>query len=300
MTINEWLISSSKSLEKKSISSARLDCLIILEHVLKTDRVKILAQLDSELTINQNFVLRKYLQNRKKLIPIAYLTNNVEFYGRDFYVDKRVLIPRPESELIVEITKYLIANLQNKTLIDKTSNLPKIEYIYIKKYLDQHLKDSLIKVADIGTGSGNLGISITLESPSTMVDLIDISKKALQVAQINVDKYSTNNFIIQNNLLKNITPNYDIIVANLPYVPDDFPVSKSTKHEPKKAIFSGNDGLSHYKALFKQLNTADKKPLYIIIEKLPILNTKLNDIASNSNYKSFFTSDYVNVYQLIL
>ncbi len=303
MTFNEWLQISTKKLAEKNISSARLDCLIILELVLKIDRTKILAELNTELEIKQILLLNQFLNTRIKQTPIAYLTKKVEFYGRDFYVDQRVLIPRPESELIVELAKQLVINL-NKP-IQNTHNSLSIktspnEYKAINKYLEKTTSNGIIQLADVGCGSGNLGISISLELPKTTVDLIDNSLPALQVTKINVAKYSTDNLVIESYLLNNTSKDYQIIIANLPYVPDGFPISESAKFEPKHALYAGNDGLKYYRELFNQLSEIKIKPLYIIIEKMPILDTRLAELTKHSSYKTILTSRYVNAYQLML
>lgn len=184
----------------------------------------------------------KFLQlKRKRGVPIAYLTNTKEFYGRDFYVDKNVLIPRPETEQIIDITKSL--NQSPKTILD------------------------------IGTGSGCIATTLLSEIPEAKATLLDISTRALNIAKRNTTTHNTSSrsTFIKSDLLQNIDSNsvFELIVTNPPYIPknDNNLVSPETKkYEPHLALFSGKDGLDCFREIFNQINLKKIKYHYIIGE----------------------------------
>lgn len=295
-TINQWLRESVDFLDFKKNPSARLDCLIILEHVLRLDRSKILAQLDQTISSQDILLLNKKLMQRSLGKPIAYITNKINFFTHDFYIDERALIPRPESELIVEFAIKIINELQDKqAVINKQIISSEINSSGLKN-LKNHTEIPAINVVDIGCGSGVIGLSVTLNTTNTVVDLIDISKKALEVSRINVDKYATKNRLIQSNLLEGTTKKYDLILANLPYIPLGYKVSASTIYEPYNALYAVDGGLFYYKRLFNYLVNVVNYPLYIIIEKMPELDNKLELFLAKLPVSLLKTSSYVNLY----
>lgn len=164
--------------------------------------------------------------------PLAYLTNKKEFYGLEFYVDERVLIPRPETEYLVEEAVNFVQK--------KCSKLRPV-------------------MLDIGTGSGNIAISIAKQLNEVDVFALDVSEKALEVALINARNREVNNKIqfIHSNLLDNFfVQKVDVIVANLPYIGTEvnrFVESNTLEFEPNSALFAGSDGLDLYKKMFQQL-----------------------------------------------
>jgi release factor glutamine methyltransferase len=159
VNINNWLQESTTALKNAGIESARLDCLILLEKVLEINKTLLLANLEQNIKNDEIKLLNKYLGKRLQHLPIAYITNYIEFYGREFFVDKRVLIPRPETEQIID------------------------------HLLEIRPQPSLIY--DIGTGSGVLAITAKKHLPASRVYAIDNSKDALSVARINSKKHQT-------------------------------------------------------------------------------------------------------------
>ncbi len=214
----------------------KLDLEILISHSIKKDRVFVLSNQDYEFSNDELNLLNKHIERRKNYKPIAYVIGKKEFYGYDFFINKHTLIPRPETEL----------------LIDETLKV-------IKK-----IKSPEIQILEIGTGSGCIPISIVLESAQLypnkeiVVDTIDISKEALKVAQKNINAYHLSNNINTFNLnvcAKNFTqklphPTYDIIISNPPYIPsnDINGLQPDVKDfEPIKALDGGKDGLKFYK-----------------------------------------------------
>ena len=123
-------------------------------------------------------------------------------------------------------------------------------------------------IADIGTGSGALGITAQLELPKASVELLEIDPKALEVAKMNVDKFTLSIKLLRSDLLAQTEASHDVLLCNLPYIPDDYQINEAASQEPKIAIFGGPDGLDLYRKLFLQVKNRPFKPLYILTESL--------------------------------
>lgn len=267
MTINEWLESAERKLEQAGIGTARLDALVLLEDVTGIDRAKLLSEPETQISDAQAKKLKNVLNQRIRHIPLAYIRGKTEFYGREFLITPAVLEPRPESETMIDELKGL-DNLPTRPLI-----------------------------ADVGTGSGALGITAKLELPQAQVQLIDIDAKALKVAKTNVDKFTLRMDFLRNDLLDTTACHYDALLCNLPYVPDNFEVNTAALHEPRLAIFGGSDGLDVYRKLFEQIKNKLEQPLYILSESLPTQHRELELIANKSNYKLVRKNDFIQVFK---
>lgn len=267
LPIKDWLHSATKQLESAAVGSARLDVLVLLEDELHKDRAWLLAHPDFALNRSQVKDLNTKITQRSNHIPLAYIRGKAAFYGREFFVSNSVLQPRPESETIIEI-------------------LLKLPAIHSKPYA----------IADVGTGSGALGITAALELPGCSVVLLEIDASACKVAQKNVVNYSLSLPVLKSDLLEAAPQAYDILLCNLPYVPDDFHINTAAGHEPRLAIFGGNDGLDLYRRLFDQLQKIPKKPLYILCESLPFQHSELAHIAEAKGYKLQETNDFVQLF----
>jgi len=281
MTLNLWLKQSEQYLDSFGIQTARLDCLVMAEDVLGIDRAWLLANPQAELKASHNARLTKLLKRRAKHEPLAYIRKKVEFYGREFIVNSNVLVPRPESETIIDMLKDLCKDCPCTTC-------PK------------PCKDSPCKwrVADVGCGSGALGITSALEVPKLSVELLEIDRKALEVAKINVDKFTIGISVIESDLLSGSLQNNDILLCNLPYVPDEYPINSAAKHEPVIALYGGQDGLDLYRQLFSQIELNKHVPLYLLIESLPSQHANLNKIADSNGYTLKRTNDFIQLFQL--
>ena len=272
MTIKTWLDESTKSLKKSGIETSRLDALILLEDTLGKDRAWLLAHDETDLSEKNVDSLNILLEQRLNQTPLAYLREKAEFYGRNFVISRYVLVPRPESEAMIDQLKIIADNLS------KDSHTPRI--------------------LDVGTGSGALAVTAALELKQASVDALDNDPKTLKVAASNVDLFTQSISVFESDLLSNIRDFYDILLCNLPYVPDDFKINKAAKHEPTQAIFGGHDGLDLYRKLFKQVVLLSEKPLYILTESLPEQHTVLASIASLASYKLTKTDDFIQVFKL--
>ncbi len=268
MTIGKWLKSATNKLKLANISSARLDALLLLEYALKFDRSHLLAHQDSSIKPGPLLVLNRLLKRRLKYEPIAYIRGFCEFYGREFVVNKNVLVPRPESEDFIELLK-------------KTPPKP------------------AQRLLDIGTGSGILAITVKLEFPSLQVFGSDISKKTIKVATVNAKSLGADVKIAKANLMGKSFGKCDYILANLPYVPIGYEVSPAVNHEPRRALYGGKDGLDLIRTLaplaHKHLNNGG----YILLESLLEQQAQIKIIYQQVGFKFVAKSTLVQCFQKI-
>lgn len=219
LTIEHWLATNTAELRQVGIQSARLDCLILLEHVIKKDRTWLLAHLDHIVSSKKDAALSALLARRRRREPLAYITGSKEFYGRTFAVNPDVLIPRPETEFIIEL-------LRSHT----------------------HPRETIL---DVGTGTGCIAISAALELPNRTLAACDISPAALAVAEHNMASFGPRLQIFRSDLLDRAS-RYDCIVANLPYVDPSWQRSTETDFEPALALFAKHNGLELINRLIDQ------------------------------------------------
>lgn len=238
LTIANWLAEANGQLKSANIPSSQLDSLILLEHVTGLDRAYILAHPEKPISSADQKELTQLVDQRVQRIPIAYLINKVEFYGREFEVNSHVLIPRPESEALIETLLQL--------------DLP-----------------SQAQLVDVGTGSGILGLTAGLELPNLTVTLVDISKPALAVARSNAERHHLRVSVLEANLLDFDHSPFNVILANLPYVDRAWPRSAETDHEPSIALFADDSGLALIKQLITQSVTHLTDDGYLILEADP-------------------------------
>ena len=267
-TISLWLFENTAKLKSAGIESARLDCLILLEKVLEKTRTWLVAHDDNMLTSQQTKILDTFITQRQNRTPLAYIIGAKEFYGRSFLVNESVLIPRPESESIIE-------------LIKETNKVTDINTVF-----------------DIGTGSGCLAITIKKELPDIHVTGIDISGAALQVAKKNARQLTAQIQWRQLDIEEDGLPPMPktrpyVIVANLPYVPGGLITSPEITKEPGIALFSGVDGLDHYRALWQKISAAKNKPFAIITESLEGQHAALQHMAAAAGYQVSATQGLV-------
>lgn len=257
MKLGEALRSARKLLEFKNIDDAPLEAELLLRHLLGVDRAQIYVNQDMEMTNNQAQAYEALIQRRINGEPSAYIVGHREFYGLDFYVDRSVLIPRPESEL----------------LVDKT-----LEFVRDHACLSQPV------IADIGTGCGNLAISITKHLPKAKIYAIDISQEALEVAAINCQRHMVMQriYLLRGNLLEPLPETVDIIVANLPYVKNKEMAeleSNVRDFEPHLALDGGPDGLDYISQLLSQAQDKISKAGAIFLELGIGQGTSVADLA---------------------
>lgn len=242
MTVKHALTWAINKLKAKKITSADLDAEVLLSHTLKKSREYLFTHPEASLSTYQLKSFRNLIARRGKHEPVAYLTSHKEFYGLDFIVNKSVLIPRPETENLVEAV---------------------IREVGYKKWT----------IADIGTGSGCIAIALKKNLPKCKVLATDKSAAALKVAKKNVLKHQVKIQFKQGNLLEPIKNlKIDIIVANLPYLDDNMKNllkssdSKGLIYEPPMALKGGPDGYDIYRQFYKQLQQLKNKPKLVYLE----------------------------------
>ncbi len=244
-SIKDWTEQATSELKAAGIPSARLDAELILAHTIRQNRSYLHAHPEDLLDERQIEIASARIALRLDHVPVAYIIGHKEFYGHRFRVTTATLIPRPESEVLIELLDQAIP--KNSTL----------------------LNEEPLRMVDVGTGSGALGISAKLTHPELQVTLSDISRHALNVAEQNAKDLKVDVSILRSDLLENYPFIADIIIANLPYVDPAWERSPETDHEPAEALFATNNG----KALIFDLLAQTKEKLatggYIILEADP-------------------------------
>jgi release factor glutamine methyltransferase len=222
-------------LAQNNIADASLEGELLLRHALDIDRVQLYIDLDKELHPRQEEVFFNLLERRIRGEPAAYITGNREFYGLDFNVNPAVLIPRPESELLVE----------------KALSIAKNRTISI--------------IADIGTGSGAIAVSLAVNLPRAKIYATDISAAALKVAYANCRKHGVADrvHLLQGSLLEPLREPVDLIVANLPYVRK---AELNPESEPPLALDGGADGIKLIERLCRKAGDKLKVGGWLLLE----------------------------------
>jgi len=235
LTLKQALRRARDVLARNNIEDAHLEGELLLRHALNIDRVQVYIDLEKELTPRQEQAFRHLLERRLKGEPAAYITGRREFYGLDFEVNPVVLIPRPESELLVETALGLVRS-----------------------------QPSAI-IADIGTGSGAIAVSLAVNLPQAKIYAADISTAALETASANCRKHGVSDRVrlLEGDLLEPLPEPVDLIVANLPYVSR---AELNPKLEPPLALDGGADGTTVIKQLCRQAGSKLKAGGSLLLE----------------------------------
>lgn len=224
-TVTQLLNWGRDYLENSRVDDPSLSAKILLSFATKIPKIDFIKNPDAEIPTWQTENFQKLIEKRAQGVPIAYLIHEKEFYSLPFYVNENVLIPRPETEILIELFGKMIG-------------------------------DQKIKVCDVGTGSGAIAVTLKKNFPNLDMTSVDISSDALQVARMNAEMHRVDINFVESDLLKTVRGPFDVVVANLPYVPSgDIPgLSKEVQCEPVLALDSGKDGLDHYRKLIPELN----------------------------------------------
>ncbi len=210
------------SFRTAEVDTPRLDAALLLAHVLGKDRAWLWAHLDDAMPVELQGQFNALVTRRAQREPLAYLLGEWEFYARPFYVNKHVLVPRPETELLVEEAL---------------------------KWLRQHPTDEPQSVIDVGTGSGDIAVTLAAEAPSLQLTAIDISPDALATAQRNAERHNVSERItfLQGDLLAPVSYKVSAIIANLPYISEEEYATLMPEvrdYEPVTALRAADDGLA--------------------------------------------------------
>jgi release factor glutamine methyltransferase len=217
MTVLEVLQSTTGYFQKRNIESPRLNAEHLLAHVLGRKRIDLYLEFERRLSESELAPLRELVKRRGSGEPLQHLLGTVEFCGRSFRCDKRALVPRPETERLVEL---LISHFKSKI--------------------------SRARIADVGTGSGVIALTLAADFPEAEIVGTDISEDALMLAGENAERLGLVDRVrfLRSNLLQDVQPGFDLIVANLPYVSteDRQNLSREVLHDPEMALFAGVRG----------------------------------------------------------
>lgn len=216
--ILKWTVEKFRS---KGIENPRLESEIFIAKALGTDRVGVYLNMERPLSNSERLDLRSMVARRLKFEPLAYIIGEKEFYGYTFEVDKNVLIPRPDTEsLIEEIRSYF--------------------------------KDEDFRLLDVGCGSGAICVTCALLFPNAHIVGLDKSKAALEISRRNASKHQVDIEFVESDLFENAgNRQFDIIVSNPPYVGLNEEIGEEVKWEPSLALYAGEDGFSVISRLIK-------------------------------------------------
>ena len=227
--------------ENKSFENPRLEIEIFLQHIFDCKKIDLYINFENEVSSHDLNTLKGYIKRRLENEPSQYIVGKSNFYGRNFYVDNNVLIPRPETEILINEC---------------------IEFLSMKNNPE---------IIDIGTGSGCIGITLAKEIPSSNVIAIDFSEKALAVAEENAKNIGIKNidFVKSDFLKQSINLRADLLVSNPPYIPkEDISnlMSDVKEYEPREALTDNLDGLEFYRVFSKKFDPMIKIDGALIVE----------------------------------
>ena len=246
--------------EKLNSDVLKNEFIFYLKEKLLFNDKEIYLDKETELNKEQQNLIQEFIEKKKDGMPLDYILNSTKFYENDFYVDSRVLIPRPETEILVD-------------------------------YVNNHFS-SPIKVLDAGTGSGCIGISIALKNTSSKVYGSDYSDDALNVAHTNKINLNVENFsLIYADWLSCFkAESFDLIVSNPPYIAYQDPHLESLKHEPNKALVAKDNGFGDIKLIVEQSTKVLKRGGMLMLEHGYQQQEKVENIFKRNHF-----SDIVNL-----
>ena len=281
MKILELINQNNQALKKSGIEEYNLESELILMHILNLGKAELISNLNRNLNIDEIKKNNKIIDKRIKRIPLPYILKKIHFFGLQFYINKNVLIPRQETELIIEITKKLALDHKNPNF----------------------------KTLEIGSGSGIISIAIAneLNNKKNEYILTDISDKALQISLKNIKQINKNKdtfHIVKTNLLNGIKGKYKFIISNPPYLSKIQMelLSPELRFEPKNALYGGEKGYELSLKLLLEIKQKQIECEYIILEinsetYMEFFNLA-NDIFKNQNI--YLIKDYTQNYRFII
>lgn len=284
-TVSSLVQWADRMLHEYGIDSPRLDAEIILTHLLNCRRIDLYTHPDKPIGQNEAISYQKVIQRRAQRAPLQYITHHAEFMSLNFYVDERVLIPRPETELVVE------------AVIKRSQALS---------------REKEIVIVDIGTGSGNIAVTLAKEIDNARVFAIDISPDALAVARINAQRHGVLDKItflcgdaFQPLAGHGIESNVNFIVSNPPYISsaefDD--LQREVKdHEPYVALVSGQDGFQMFRHIIAHTLTWLRPGGFIIFEVGEKQAQPVERLFEDTGYfkNTAFMKDHQHIYRIVV
>ena len=275
MTVLEILQSTTGYFEKRHIDSPRLNAEHLLAHVMGWKRIDLYLEFERRLPESELTPLRELVKRRGSGEPLQHLLGTVEFCGRSYRCDKRALVPRPETEQLVEL-------------------------------LISHFKSEIAssRMIDVGTGSGVIALTLAAEFPKAEIVANDISEDALMLARENSERLGLADRVqfLQSNLLESVQPSFDLIVANLPYVSteDRQNLSREVLHDPEVALFAGERGDELVRQLIAQAPSWLRLGGILAMEIAIGQSEGLLAVLAEKNYRDIWTEkDYSGVVRFL-
>lgn len=250
LNIGELIENGKITLKKNNVEDAEIKANMLLQYILKMNKIELLINKDLEVSKKNIEKFNIYITEVSKGMPVQYLTNKQEFMKLNFYVDKNVLIPQPDTEILVEEALIKVQEIENQQK-------------------ETHSKSESIKILDLCTGTGAIGISLYKYGKNVEIYASDISKKAIEIARRNAIANNANIEFILSDMFEQISMcDLDIIVSNPPYIKTDVikKLSKEVQNEPHIALDGGNDGLNFYKIICSEAYKYVKNGGYIMVE----------------------------------
>lgn len=242
MQLKEALASAISRLTAQNVPSPRMNAELLLRFVLECDRAYLFAHPERQLSADELLQYENVLAERARGVPAQYVTGHQEFWGMDLIVSPAVLIPRPETEHLIETVLEL-----------------------------NPARNSETRIVDVGTGSGCIALALAKELPNAKIDAADVSPAALEIARANAARLQLENRIrfSQTDLLAGLDPPFDFVVSNPPYVGEsekDQVQLEVRKFEPRDAVFAGPTGLEVITRLIPQARAALRPGGWLLME----------------------------------
>lgn len=265
MVVSDLLKEGIQILGNREYSNPQLEARMILAKLLNVDKSYIYAHDDEEISnsIEEEFI--NIMKIRAKGYPIQYILKEKEFMGLDFYVDQGVLIPRPDTEILVE---------------------------YLIEYINSNHGDEKINVLDLGIGSGAIGLSLAHYCKNIFLYASDISQDAIRISNINKDRFKLDNVkILEGDLfeaVEKMEKNFNIIVSNPPYIESkeiDKLQAEVKDYEPMLALDGGDDGLKYYRDISKRAKDFLSSKGLLIYEIGYNQGKEVSEIMRKEDYK---------------
>jgi release factor glutamine methyltransferase len=269
MTVLEVLQATTAYFKKHNIESPRLNAEHLLAHVLGRKRIELYLEFERLLTESKLAPLRNLVKRRSEGEPLQHLLGTTEFCGLTFLCDKRAMVPRPETEELVELVE------------SKIENRP-------------------LRIVDVGTGSGVIALTLAMKFPAAEILAVDISDDALALAQENASRLKLVDRVrfLKSNLLENVEGTFDLVVANLPYIStqDHDTLSREVLHDPAVALFAGAQGDELVRELIAQAPSKLRPGGLLALEIGLGQSELLLSILAENNYRDIsFKNDYSGV-----
>ena len=269
MTVLEVLQATTAYFKKHNVENPRLNAEHLLAHVLGRKRIELYLEFERVLTESELAPLRDLVKHRGEGEPLQHLLGTAEFCGLTFLCDKRAMVPRPETEELVELVESKIENRE-------------------------------LRIVDVGTGSGVIALTLAVKFPEAEILAVDISDDALALAQENAARVKLADRVrfLKSNLLENVEGCFDVIVANLPYISiqDRQSLSREVLHDPEVALFASAQGDELVRELIAQAPSQLRPGGMLALEIGIGQSEALLSALAEKNYRDIsFKNDYSGV-----